>query len=1514
MSSGQDFSIYKYNASEISGKKHFCVCFDNSNLGEKTFYKFDLVDKHIGIKMLQTKQYGYEYNCESKTKLYFDIDLSVIETENKYEFMTEKYLLDFMEQLRNDINLLLNKDLLLNEFLVFIKKEQEIDCKMKTESIHIIIPSIIISKQHAKNIVEELNNKYSYKLDPKVYKLKGQAFCCYGSCKYGKTKIWSELQLSQTLFIYPFKKYTDFEESLIFTTNKVNTTFEPSKSSQDKTKTTLTEFSDIVLDDLNDVLFNRSSNWNYITYAFCVFFYEDIKQWLLYSSERSNGGYSYEQNLEFIKHFDKTKIAYNKKEMAKKLSYHSSKYEYVISEVKNCELYKYYTNQKKLQLTYGIRGGSQEQFSEKNEVSNTTGFLSHILGISKEFAEDETKYPIIVKEYNEKNRIYNYSHGFLCDEKKIPSMYCVLEKFKFANYYIDELLEKPIIPSNIIYKKFNTLEESTHLIDDLLCSDNDFTLFVEAPCGSGKSRTTTMKIITEYDYKSIIGITPNNSINIETTEKLNINQSKYTFKSHIEDKHSEYAFRITSLESLHHFANMDAELVILDEFTSIISQFESDTTGLKSAEEKYSKFQFFKQIIKNAKHVISLDAFIKEDHIELIKKIRKDINTEYIQSNNSIFADYTHNIYVNICKIKDKLFGSLNNNENLVINSDSKKQCDNWFGVISRQYDIMIMMMTKDGIIISKGTKKIIDFTKNNMDINNLTQSELDENIISMKKKLDYTIKTNNIQVFIYSPTITCGVSIELRDYFHNFFGFYSCKSVNTTTLLQGIWRIRSNKSREINMFFKECGYIKEEYSVLNYKKTFKKMIDKEDLICNYLKTNNINKETFLQNAEHNCPEYFKMRIMNQLRNTFDLKFMVSNIINTFKTYDMKFKVIYDYVVVAEISNPIEITEVDIFDSFEEFLNTPPITDENELCMIYYQYEFMGKDLMKLLDIKKYIKFKALVNYSTPYLHKINTENELFEIVKKKNKIKLLSKNQKYITDFIYIMKGVITYDEYKKSLYFNGTSTISTYDNYYVYKNIILDYDKIRRPYKNLLEIYNNSFEQLTNKHEISHHKIQRNEFGNMEYSYNYNNFDKTHENDIMYCTIKQIMMVLYNYDVNNPNQIKYDIRITDEIMDRFSKNKSVVENICKCDNIINNRTNTEIINEETKDPKNELERLTIKYNFFGPMTNILKKVNFNKNLIKNSIYIVNNNKFNLIQSPITTNQIQRIEYDDKLYYFKIYKTNYKHNNNTQFIYYAELIYINKIIIKKKMPILDEKTGKNTRKMVEIEYSYFIMNLKDNTKLGQGYKTITEMKDCLKTNPNYTNIYLNKIYDTITYTTESKLKYVFNNVLYEMKKQYNDTNFILKGKSFRLKEQIKSKQDVYNVDGFYKNDESLYFNNCIFNSTIIKHKTFKYIDVNIQVCNKYKDGLPIVLAYARGTDFIYDNYKVARLNPLDWSNVFEFYEDLTFIKNESEPSSIKPLKPNQKKITEWATYNVIQSESITIDNSVYDYYHIIIV
>ena len=117
-----NYSKYRYNAKEENGRGSFCVCFDTNNLNQKTFYKFDLVDKRIGIEMLKKHQYCYEYNCEIKTKLYFDIDLNEFDTIKKYAFMTEKDLLEFIEQLRQDINLLLCKELLISDFFIFIKK------------------------------------------------------------------------------------------------------------------------------------------------------------------------------------------------------------------------------------------------------------------------------------------------------------------------------------------------------------------------------------------------------------------------------------------------------------------------------------------------------------------------------------------------------------------------------------------------------------------------------------------------------------------------------------------------------------------------------------------------------------------------------------------------------------------------------------------------------------------------------------------------------------------------------------------------------------------------------------------------------------------------------------------------------------------------------------------------------------------------------------------------------------------------------------------------------------------------------------------------------------------------------------------------------------------------------------------------------------------------------------------------------------------------------------------------
>ena len=95
-----------------------------------------------------------------------------------------------------------------------------------------------------------------------------------------------------------------------------------------------------------------------------------------YSSGRSNKQYSYEQNLEFIKHFDKTKIKYNLKKLTKKLTYYSSKYKYIPAEVNKTDLFEYYSKIRQLDHIFGNLGGGGLEYSSRNELSDTTGFLS----------------------------------------------------------------------------------------------------------------------------------------------------------------------------------------------------------------------------------------------------------------------------------------------------------------------------------------------------------------------------------------------------------------------------------------------------------------------------------------------------------------------------------------------------------------------------------------------------------------------------------------------------------------------------------------------------------------------------------------------------------------------------------------------------------------------------------------------------------------------------------------------------------------------------------------------------------------------------------------------------------------------------------------------------------------------------------------------------------------------------------------------------------------------------------
>lgn len=252
---------------------------------------------------------------------------------------------------------------------------------------------------------------------------------------------------------------------------------------------------------------------------------------------------------------------------------------------------------------------------------------------------------------------------------------------------------------------------------------------------------------------------------------------RQTFSSNIKEKFPEFVLysdirgdlnqdkliiQVESLDRIKISAGCEApDLVILDECESIIEQFDSGNCRNFTA-----SFATFAWMIRYAKRIVAMDAGIGDRTYKVLAYLR-GLDTfkqnAFYHCNN--FKNATRDTYFmtnNIGKWHATLFSSLSAGERVAIPLNSLKQAEATYGEIIKRFP----------------NKKIAMYSS--------------ETPNSIKKEHFANVSTawGDLDVLIYTPTVSAGVSFEVK-WYDKVFGYFTDCSCNVETSIQMIGRIR---------------------------------------------------------------------------------------------------------------------------------------------------------------------------------------------------------------------------------------------------------------------------------------------------------------------------------------------------------------------------------------------------------------------------------------------------------------------------------------------------------------------------------------------------------------------------------------------------------------------------------------------------------------------------------------------------------------------------------------------------
>ena len=480
-----------------------------------------------------------------------------------------------------------------------------------------------------------------------------------------------------------------------------------------------------------------------------------------------------------------------------------------------------------------------------NGIGSTIHYISGVLNINiSKLTEQFDK----IKSNNSFD-IGDDTYYFDDDAKNLYKILDDETKLFIGNYIID--YEIPLMFKNHNNPLDNCITLTTindiHPILNQWLDASRQLLGIKCSFGCGKTHIVINylinKIIETQQQNRIIIITENNALNSQYAKSL----ASYGFISHqnIIDsptaKLNNSKYIICSLESSARITFTPNDNIFIDEAESVLSHLSSVDTFKKT--DKKITFNNLCSMFKVVQKIIILDADLSNERIKLINILSNNkLPNIIINTLDNRYADYNINIITMTGQFHDSIMNDLFNHKKIAVASTSKNKTILLFTEVRSRYP------NKASLIING---------------NGASLYNTDTVIIIDKKyallNLEQIIIENNIQFFIYSPTITTGVSIN-APYFNKLFGYSCLKSVCVRTYIQSLFRCRNLIDKEIELHH-AVGISNKLIEPIKMDEIIKYQFDVIDNFNNLTLTDEISKHIPI---EYN-PQYLQINILNQL-------------------------------------------------------------------------------------------------------------------------------------------------------------------------------------------------------------------------------------------------------------------------------------------------------------------------------------------------------------------------------------------------------------------------------------------------------------------------------------------------------------------------------------------------------------------------------------------------------------------------------------------------------------------------
>lgn len=802
-------------------------------------------------------------------KLYIDLDFNKTTPKTTNEF--NELIETLLTNIANLLNIERNSDLL--DHLIYTRDEQANNI---IKSSHIIFNKIRMNKDEQRNLVIELKTSNILQaLDTAVYS-KDRNFCFPNHTK---------IIYNNKRFFIPYNKFTQENNKIEFflLCNIENTTLYSYNAKEAKIvnvkyietnahlikniHTTHENFIDLLIEHIPSEFYTSNSYMFNSLVKYLIDNKHDIYKFLEYSKTQEQKEYSTEAIENYIDTINST-------------------YHYY----KNILLYI----ARQYNLKFITKSTLTDQFINYVYIITSANLKQELIAFDSKAREES--------EYKKDRFIYYYKHYKINIRE-----HTIADNNKNTFYYEPQ----DNADNNSTYK--NECNNTITNIEDLknhikTTKPKTKLIFVKALYGSGKTKQIINTALEEFFIKSpngkVLFITENNTLNSEITAKLkntfkhlnlNINhhQEFKDFSKKKQDADFMEEFKnidiyICSLESIKKrtLATIKYDLIILDEYTSILNHFKSPTMQDKNKQNtfkannpllidnEYSKFKKFKSLLTDATQIIALDADLTSENTAFLENML-NVKADKFYCNDNRFNDYTIYNYYTANHLLNKLNETLTQDKKIALCSTSRKQL-NAIYTAQRGTSKTLLLLDRDGVKLYKNEyEEIIDKEE-------------------FLKNIEHYIVEHQVDLFLYSPTITTGVSIETA-YFNMLFAFcFNRQSPTARAFSQMLFRNRNLIDKTI--------YISYIYGLF-----FNPNINKNTIDETYNITNNYNIQF---NASHPTEKhdinYRKLDILNLTEQKYSEVAYTQELLTILKQHNLKVVNIFSNVSYFKDGAPIE--------------------------------------------------------------------------------------------------------------------------------------------------------------------------------------------------------------------------------------------------------------------------------------------------------------------------------------------------------------------------------------------------------------------------------------------------------------------------------------------------------------------------------------------------------------------------------------------------------------------------------